>query len=161
MERLVETEAHRLLLMRFIANYALPFVVVLKDGRGRSYDQNKLQFLWAAEAAAHRQDMTAREVQLEWKVLFAAPILMQEDGKFADLWSWADCHLTYDKKLELMDYIPVTSLLSMKGFARYLDDILRYHAEQGIQLTVPEDLRWGDAVTANTPDRKTTKRKMS
>ena len=159
MERLIETDQDRRLFIRFLERQALPFVVLLKSGRLRSYDQNRLQFLWAAEVAAHSGDVTAREVQLEWKMRFAAPILIEEDMKFAALWARADRVLNYAEKMEWVEFVPISSLLTKKGFARYLDDILRYYAGvEGIKLTMPEDMRWaGDATTSARVDRREAK----
>jgi hypothetical protein len=140
-ERLVENEHDRRLLIRYIEHQPLPFRAKLTAGRLRSLDQNRLQWLWAAEAALQRQDITAREVQNEWKLLFGIPSLCTDDPVFAEGWAEVE-KLPYRKRLLLMQLFSVTSVMTQRQMKAYLDDVYRFNTENGIQLTVPEDLKW-------------------
>src|SRR5262245_52568438 len=125
-DRLIEDERGRDRLLALISRRALPFRASVQDGRLRSQDQNRLMWKWAGEAATQLEDRTSRELQSEWKVRFAVPILIEEDIKFAKFWSSVEQTMTYSQRLELMEFVPVTSLLTMKGFASFLDQIFRF-----------------------------------
>jgi hypothetical protein len=141
--RTIETEGERGRLARFIKSQPLPFTIVIKDGRMRSVNQNHLQWLWAAQASEQRQDISFTSVQSEWKLLYGVPILCAGDEEFAAMWQIAEAKLSHEEKLKLMQYIPVTSIMSMKQLAQYLDEVYRANVEVGIELTDPEDLKWG------------------
>lgn len=119
-------------------NLKLPFTVEWQLGRDRSLDQNRLQFLWAREAAEQRGDMTADEVRREWKLIHGVPILREESAEFREIYDTTIKHLPYVKKLIAMRFIPVTSEMKVPQMVRYLDTIQRECAEQGIRLTDPD-----------------------
>lgn len=109
----------------------LPFTAEWQLGRDRSLDQNRLQFLWAREAAEQRGDMTPDEVRCEWKLIHGVPILREESAEFREIYDTAIKPLPYPKKLVAMRFIPVTSDMKVPQMVRYLDTIQRECAEQG------------------------------
>jgi hypothetical protein len=143
MERLIQNEGERKRLVKFVNHQSLPFVATVRPGRMRSLDQNRLQWLWANEAAAQRGDTTNVEVQREWKLNIGVPILLEENAVFPALWEAVDEKLNYGEKLLLMHVLQVTSVMTTKQLSRYLDEVYRQNTEAGIELTDPEDLRWG------------------
>src|SRR5262245_18041011 len=145
-DRLIEDERGRDRLLAFISRRALPFRATVVDGRPRSTDQNRLQWQWASEAASQLEDTTARELQLEWKARFGAPLLAEEDGKFADLWALMERKLSYSERVQWMEFMDISRLLSVKGFARFLDEIFRTYTQEGIELTDPEEGRYGPKI---------------
>lgn len=136
--RIIATEFDRAGLIQFIQNMKLPATFEWQQGRDRSLDQNRLQFLWAREAAEQRGDVTADEVRREWKLRHGVPILREESAEFRDTYDRAVKPLPYDQKLEAMHIIDVTSLMKVPQMVRYLDTIQRECAEQGIRLTDPD-----------------------
>ena len=136
--RIVATEFDRAGLIQFIQNMKLPATFEWQQGRDRSLDQNRLQFLWAREAAEQRGDMTADEVRREWKLRHGVPILREESAEFRETYDRAVKPLPYDQKLAAMHIIDVTSLMKVPQMVRYLDTIQRECAEQGIRLTDPD-----------------------
>ena len=68
---------------------AKPFTVEWQLGRDRSLEQNRLQFLWAREAAEQRGDMSADEVRCEWKLVHGVPILREESAEFREIYDAA------------------------------------------------------------------------
>jgi hypothetical protein len=119
--------------IRLARQLARPFTVEWRQGRDRSLDQNRLQFLWAREASEQRGDMTADEVRSEWKLHHGVPIMRDESADFRDVYDEAIKPLPYERKLKAMRFFPVTSEM-----IRYLDAIERECAEQGIRLTDPD-----------------------
>lgn len=142
-DRLIENTMQLDRLIRLISRQRLPFRCSIVDGRARSYDQNKLMWQWAAEIAAHENDQTPREVQHELKLRFGVPLLVLEDARFALVWAGVERTHNYTQRLALMEYFDVTSKLSVKGFAEFLNQIEREYAH--VELTIPEDRRYGPA----------------
>lgn len=121
-----------------LGSLKLPVTVEWQQGRDRSLEQNRLQFLWAREASEQRGDMTADEVRCEWKLHHGVPIMREESLEFRELYDEAIKPLSYERKLKAMRLLPVTSEMKVKQMVRYLDAIERECAEQGIKLTSPD-----------------------
>ena len=136
--RIISNEADLAALVTLLANLKLPVTVEWQQGRDRSLDQNRLQFLWAREASEQRGDMTADEVRCEWKLIFGVPILREESPEFRDVYDAAIKPLPYELKLKAMRFIPVTSEMKVSQMVRYLDTVQRDCLENGIKLTDPE-----------------------
>lgn len=144
-DRLIEDEGQRDRLIARITRHRLPFRVTIVDGRPRSLDQNKLMWAWAAEAAQQREDMTIAEIQAEWKLLFGVPILNAENEAFASAWLPVEGQFTYAQQLSLCRVMAVTSLMNVDQLKRFLDEVQRYNIENGIELTDPDERRYGPA----------------
>jgi hypothetical protein len=136
--RIISTADDLNSMIALFRSMARPFTVEWRQGRDRSLDQNRLQFLWAREASEQRGDMTAEEVRCEWKLRHGVPILREESMEFREIYDTAIKPLPYDKKLLAMRFIPVTSEMLVPQMIRYLDGIERECAEQGIRLTDPD-----------------------
>jgi hypothetical protein len=136
--RIIETEADRSNFLMFVSGVKLPATFEWRQGRDRSLDQNRLQFLWAREASEQRGDMTADEVRCEWKLIHGVPILREEDKAFCDIYDTAIKPLPYDKKLLAMRVISVTSEMTVPQMRRFLDAVQRECLEQGLRLTDPD-----------------------
>lgn len=136
--RIVSNEYERAQLIQFIKGMKLPATFEWQQGRDRSLDQNRLQFLWAREAAEQRGDVTADEVRCEWKLHHGVPIMREDSPEFREVYDSALKPLPYAMKLKAMRFVPVTSEMKVPQMIRYLDTIQRECAEQGIRLTDPD-----------------------
>lgn len=136
--RIISSERDRAEFQKLVGSLKLPVTFEWTAGRDRSLDQNRLQFLWAREAADQRGDVTPDEVRCEWKLIYGVPILREESAEFRDIYDTAIKPLPYEKKLIAMRFIPVTSEMKVPQMVRYLDTVQRECAEQGIKLTDPE-----------------------
>jgi hypothetical protein len=125
-------------LFTLFGNLKLPITVEWVQGRDRTPDQNRLQFLWAKEASEQRGDMTVEEVRCEWKLIYGVPILRAESEAFRDVYDAAIKPLPYELKLKAMRFIPVTSEMKVPQMVKYLDTIWRESAGQGLKLTDPD-----------------------
>lgn len=139
MDRLIEDERDRTRLINFIKHQKAPFVVKITDGRPRSIEQNRLQWMWANEVAMQRGDLDSHAVQAEWKLRFGVPILLVDDPDFAAVWAGVEKKFSYEEQLQLMHVFPVTRLMTSKQLANYLDQIERHCEEQGWEITDPEE----------------------
>jgi Fe-S cluster assembly scaffold protein SufB len=136
--RIIATEAERDAFTVFLGTLKLPITVEWVQGRDRTKEQNRLQFLWAREAAEQRQDRTPEEQRNEWKLRFGVPILREDSPDFRETYDRLIRPLSYEEKLKAMDLILVTSLLKVRQMVRYLDAIERECVEEGVKLTDPD-----------------------
>jgi Mlc titration factor MtfA (ptsG expression regulator) len=136
--RIISNPAELDAFVTLLTGLKLPVTVEWQQGRDRTLDQNRLQFLWAREASEQRGDMTADEVRCEWKLVFGVPILREESPEFRDVYDAAIKPLPYELKLKAMRFIPVTSEMKVSQMVRYLDTVQRDCLENGIKLTDPE-----------------------
>lgn len=123
---------------RFLGNLKLPITVEWVLGRDRTKEQNRLQFLWAREAAEQRGDRTTEEQRNEWKLRFGVPIMREDSPEFRETYDRLIKPLSYEQKLRAMDLIAVTSLMKVRQMVRYLDAIERECADEGVKLTQPD-----------------------
>lgn len=137
-ERIINNPEELDFWIKFLLSRKLPITVSSVDGRDRTMEQNKLQFLWAREAAEQRGDMTADEVRCEWKLVFGVPILREQSPEYRDVYDATIKPLPYDRKLKAMRFFPVSSEMKVKQMTAYLDAIQRECAENGIKLTDPD-----------------------
>jgi hypothetical protein len=132
-----------------------PLTVEWVKGRDRSAEQNRLQFLWAREAAEQRCDRTAEEQRNEWKLRFGVPIMREDSPRFRETYDGLIKPLTYEQKIAAMELISVTSLMKVRQMVRYLDAIERECAEEGVKLTAPDsDLSAYHARYRDKPERE-------
>lgn len=136
--RIINDEADLLDFTRFLSRLSLPVTVEWVQGRDRTREQNALQWLWATEAAHQLGDRTADELQREWKLRHGVPILREDSAEFRDLYDQMIKPLPYERKIEVMRLVTVTSEMKVRQMVRYLDAIERECAEQGIRLTQPD-----------------------
>jgi hypothetical protein len=142
--RTVETEQDRLMAARLIEARAVPFTLSLTDGKHRTTAQNKLQRLWMNEISQQRGDLTPEEARAYCKLTIGVPILRAENEAFRIRYDEVVKPLPYEQKIAIMAEpldLPVTRLMTTKQKTDYLDGIVRHFAEQGIVLTMPEDMK--------------------
>lgn len=137
-----------------LSGLKMPLTVEWTLGRDRSLDQNRLQFLWAREAAEQRGDVTGDEVRREWKLYHGVPILREDSEEFRAIYDAAIKPLPNEMKLKAMRFIPVTSEMKVRQMVRYLDTIQRECAELGIKLTDPDPELAGYQSRYRTPQEQ-------
>ncbi len=136
--RIIDTERDRALFIQLVGNLSLPFTVEWVHGRDRTRDQNALQWLWATEAAAQLGDRSASEIQREWKLRHGVPILREDSAKFRESYDRLIRPLSYEQKIEAMQFFEVTSTMKVSQMVRFLDAVQRECLEQGLRLTDPD-----------------------
>lgn len=136
--RIIENSEHLDAFTTLLGTLKLPITVEWVLGRDRTGEQNRLQFLWAREAAEQRGDRTPEEQRNEWKLRFGVPIMREDSPDFRDNYDTLIKPLTYEQKIKAMELISVTSLMKVRQMVRYLDSIERECAEEGVVLTNPD-----------------------
>lgn len=139
-ERIIETEHQRDLLIRLVQEQKLPFSATVTKGRKRSIEQNRLQILWVNEVADQLGDQTAEEVRGFCKLTMGVPILRAENPDFREKYDRIIRPHAYEDKLAMMmeplDF-PVTRLMKSGQKTRYLDEMCRFWSAKGMFLTDP------------------------
>lgn len=138
--RIIRTEDDIADFTAFLRTVRLPITVEWVQGADRSRDQNALQWLWAQEVASQMGDRTATEVQHEWKLRHGVPILREDSPEFREIYDTRIKPWPYAAKLDLMHFIPVTSLMTVRQMVRYLDTVQRECLTQGLRLTDPDPM---------------------
>lgn len=142
--RVVQTEADRGLLLKFLGGHPLPFTVSIAKGKRRTVEQNRLQRLWMNEVAEQLGDRTPEEVRAYCKLTLGVPMLRAENEDFCAKYDAVVKPLPYEAKLAIMAEpldMPVTRLFTTEQHARYLEAIFKHFTEQGIKLTAPDNDR--------------------
>jgi hypothetical protein len=109
----------------------------------RTLAQNRLQFEFTKQIARQKPDDTAEGWRAYCKLRIGVPILRIENEKFRNTYDRIIRPLDYEQKLELMSPpidMPITSLMTVKQFALYLDEVQRHFASEGVALTAGDDL---------------------
>ena len=136
--RIVETQQDCDLLIRLIGSKPRPFTVAIRDGKHRTPPQNRLQHKWYQEAAEQLGEYDAGEYKNRCKLRFGVPILRATCDKFADMWEKSVEHLPHETKVEMMEFISVTRLMTTKEKTQYLDAVQKFLLERGADLTRPD-----------------------
>lgn len=100
----------------------------------RNLDQNALSHAWYNEVEKSGYER-ARDARRYCKLHFGVPILRAEDSKFQEFYDRVlKKNLSYEQKLEMMDWFPVTSLMGKNQMTRYLENVQQHYASEGVVL---------------------------
>lgn len=139
--RVILNEKGREGLILLINAQKMPFSVSITKGKNRSNEQNKLQRKWCNEIAEQLGDKAER-IRGMCKLEIGVPIMRAANEVFAEKYDRLIKPLPYEQKLELMmepmDF-PVTSLMTTKQKAEYLDAMWHKFTAEGVILTNPQD----------------------
>ena len=117
----------------------LPFSLNIRKGAPRSIEQNSTQRMWLLEAQ-EQGDQTAEQYRGYCKLHFGVPILRAENDEFKKIYDEVIRPLPYEQKLAIMQVpvdLPVTSQMTTKQKAKYLDCIYTHFLSLGFALTEP------------------------
>jgi len=104
----------------------------------RSIDQNALFHVLYKQVTDQLEDRNGDDAQCESKLNCGVPILLRDDESFRDMWianvrdGWS-----YEAKLVLMKWLPVTRTFSKKQGTEYIDRLCHYWAQAGVALELP------------------------
>jgi len=144
-QRFIESEFGRQSLLRFLERQEMPFTVSIGRGGKRTDRQNRLFHLWVGEIQRQNQDESHEWWRGYCKLVIGVPLLRHEDEAFREAYDQSVKGLPFEQKIRCMMEpiaMPVTSRMTTKQMTAFLDGVHRHFAEQGIILTVPDDLRY-------------------
>lgn len=123
-------------------DYEHPWMVEVKPwSEKRRTKQNALSWIWYNELAELIGD-SAEDQHNYCKLTYGAPILAGVNQEFADFYENTLLMMPYEVRLEMISFIPVTSLLTVKKFAEYLTKMEQQSAIAGHILSKPDDSYW-------------------
>jgi ATP phosphoribosyltransferase len=107
--------------------------------RKRSLDQNALAHTWYEQIAEELREYSAHEVKRECKLVYGVPMLRAESEDFRSQYDGLiKDRFSYEEKLQMMDFFPVTSLMTTDQTSRYLDKVQEAYAKRGVILEFPQ-----------------------
>lgn len=113
--------------------------ISVKEGKGRSVEQNAVMHGWFGQVARELREYDARGVKRFAKLHFGVPILRAEDDDFRAAYDRVIKPLPYADKLVAMDILPVTSVMTTIQLDACMTDIQDHYAKQGVVLVYPKD----------------------
>lgn len=117
----------------------------------RTLDQNRLYHVWVSEIAKYFGE-SKEEVARRLKLQEGCAILCRDDPKFLEFCQTIIKPLPHKKRLESMDYISVSSVMTTKQMLEYMDEIEKKYRLRGVPLTIPYEGK-------DEPDRQATSTK--
>jgi hypothetical protein len=115
--------------------------VKMTTGKARSLDQNGISHVWYEQIARELREDTVLGVKCFCKLNYGVPILRAEDDGFREKYdSLVKGRFSYEEKLALMAWFPVTSLMSKDQLSQYLAAMQSGYADR-VRLEFPPDER--------------------
>lgn len=114
--------------------------ISVKEGKGRSVEQNAVMHGWFAQVARELREDNARGVKRFCKLHFGVPILRAEDDDFRAAYDRVIKPLPYADKLVAMDILPVTSAMTTIQLEACMTDIQDHYGQPkhgGVKLAYP------------------------
>ena len=103
----------------------------------RSLDQNAMSFALYTQIAMQCEDQSIEDIRRQCKLDIGVPILSAEDSEFGRVFAASVGLLPYEDRLIMMKSTDVTRKLSKRGFAEYIDNVVRVYSQQGYALVHP------------------------
>ena len=119
---------------------APPYEVEIREyAKKRSLAQNRLIYLHFSQIAEQMFE-TPTETRARLKLLYGVPILLAENKTFAERWLGVTENLSHEQKLQAIQLIPITSIMTVKQLSKFIEAYMTDHELSGIVLAHPEDL---------------------
>ena len=136
----VRDEHQRQVMLTDLQSMPLPFRADVRQGEDRSLEQNRLMWRWLSIIGTHA-GQTSEEIHREAKLTVGVPILRRDSEDFCRTYDRCIKPLDYERKLEAMDLIDVTSIMSVRQMTEFLDELARKY--NTAPLDVPDWVREG------------------
>ena len=114
--------------------YPITIQVFKGETKHRSLAANALSQVWYREIAKQAGDRTIEEVRRECKLTCGVPILRAESETFRKMYDQVVRGHDYPTKLEVMDYLPVTSIMNKAQMAEYMESVHYKYTNAGYLL---------------------------
>ena len=111
--------------------YPMTIQVFKGDKKHRSLEANALSQVWYREISTQAGDRTTQEVRRECKLNHGVPILRTDSKEFGQMIEQMLGNHDYETQLKMMDYISVTSLMTVPQMSEYLDAVFFTYTSAG------------------------------
>ena len=101
-----------------------------KIGAERSLSSNALSHVWYAFADKMLDSHESGDARRYCKLHFGVPMLRGESDKYREDYNKYLMNFEYEDKIKIMDYWPVTQLMSRDQMNRYLTSVQYYFATE-------------------------------
>ena len=113
--------------------------ITVKAGKDRSGEQNRIFHAWMGQLARELPENDALAWKCFCKLHYGVPILRAEDEEFRLKYDAAVKPMIYGQKLIIMEFWPVTSIMTVAQLSKHLEATQAGIAQRGVQLTFPEE----------------------
>lgn len=147
MKYLIRNDKQRQTCIEDIQAARLPLFVETRDEADRSEAQNRTCWMWYGEAARQgllepqwhpERPPTPEDAHREAKLRCGVPILRRDSEPFRDVYDRLIKPLPIEEKVQAMDLINVTSIMSKDQASEYMDAVWDHFASvKGGRLTRP------------------------
>ena len=117
-------------------------VIVKPKKSKRSILQNSLAAGWYKELAEKLDSDNADGWKCYCKLHHGVPIMRRDDDEFKEVYDTALKGLTYEKKLQVMKILPVTSLMNTVQLNEYLETVQADFESKGVFLLFPNEVHY-------------------
>jgi len=129
-------------------NLSKPWVIAGEpEKKDRSSAQNRLSFLWYKQISEQSREDSTADVRNYCKFTFGCNLVIEQEhekgnSEFTEFYETLINMMNYEQCIDAMEFIQVTSILKVKPFKNYLEQIEMYAAQKDCHLTHPSDLYW-------------------
>jgi hypothetical protein len=110
----------------------------VKSGKDRTMDQNRILHAWLGQLSRELPEND----ELGWKAFaklhYGVPILRAEDEEFRGKYDAVVKPMSYEQKLAIMEFWPVTSIMTIPQLSKFLEAMQAGLAQRGVRLMFPE-----------------------
>ena len=111
----------------------------VKKGVDRSLSQNAISHVRYAQIARELREENTMGWRCYCKLHHGVPILRAEDTDFREFYDGSLKLLPYEKKLQAMKFVPVTSIMTTEQLSNYLEEVQQDFRGRGVMLEFPKD----------------------
>ncbi|UQN37296.1 hypothetical protein MTR80_06215 [Alcaligenes aquatilis] len=111
--------------------------ISIKTGKARTLPQNDITHVWYGQIARELPEDDALGWRCYCKLHHGVPIMRAEDAEFQCMYDSIIKGRTYEEKLLMMKYLPVTSLMSRKQLSTYAEAVQADFRARGVFLVFP------------------------
>lgn len=111
----------------------------VKTGKARSLPQNNITHAWYEQIARELREDDALGWKSYCKLHHGVPLLRAEDDEYRDIYDGAIKGLSYEQKLKVMRYFPVTSLMNKEQLSKYAEAVRDDFYRRGVLLEFPTE----------------------
>lgn len=110
--------------------------VSYRIGKARSSKQNRHSHAWYSQLERELPENNAAGWKAFCKLHFAVPIMRAEEAEFREMYDKRIKPHSYETKLLLMEWMPVTSLMTKAQLKKYEEAVQTHFRDQhGVELT--------------------------
>jgi hypothetical protein len=113
--------------------------VSAKTGKARTLDQNAISHTFYDQLARELKEDDALGWKCYCKLHHGVPILRAEDDDYREVYDIAIKPRTYEEKLQMMKYWPVTRLMTTQQLSKYLEAMQADFAKRCVWLEFPKE----------------------